>query len=156
LGGGRILTLATAVVGVWLFIGQQKMLAIAWGMSQALSGLLMGTLKSAFARTRPEFADPLIGSGWSFPSGHAMGTFVFCAVGCYLLLRGRRSWPLAVAVVTAASGWCVIMAFSRLYLGVHYVSDVIAGMLAGMAWSAVSISAMEILRTRYGRSSRRA
>lgn len=66
----------------------------------------------------------------------------------HLLLRGRRSWLTASVVVTVAIAWCLVMAFSRLYLGVHYVSDVIAGPTAGAAWVAICVSAMEVVRRR--------
>jgi len=116
--------------------------------------LLNRVLKETFERTRPEFAEPMLAaSSWSFPSGHAMGTFVFCGVGCYLLRRGDRSWTMVTVIVAASASWCVLMAFSRLYLGVHYASDVIAGLLAGVAWVAVCVSALEVLRRRIGGAS---
>ena len=106
-------------------------------------------LKETFERTRPEFADPVLAaSSWSFPSGHAMGTFILCGMVCYLLVRENRSWTMAAVIVTASASWCVVMAFSRLYLGVHYASDVHAGLLAGVAWVAVCVSALEVLRRR--------
>jgi undecaprenyl-diphosphatase len=95
--------------------------------------------------------DPVLAaSSWSFPCGHAMGTFIFCGVGCCLLRRDTRSRPAAAAVVTASASWCVVMAFSRLYLGVHYASDVIAGLLARVVWVVVRVSALEVLRRRTG------
>ena len=99
-------------------------------------------------RTRPEIPRIAASSSWSFPSGHAMGTFIFCGLACYLVLRERRSW-VAVAIVprSSALSWCVVMAFSRLYLGVHFVSDmVLAGLVAGTAWVAVCVSALEVIR----------
>jgi undecaprenyl-diphosphatase len=141
-------TVTVAVAGV-LLLRQQMLLAFGWVTAQAGGGLLNRVLKEIFERTRPEFADPMLAaSSWSFPSGHAMGTFILCGVGCYLLLRGNRSWMTAAVAVTAAVSWCVVMAFSRLYLGVHYASDVVAGLLAGVAWVAVCVSALEILRRR--------
>jgi undecaprenyl-diphosphatase len=120
-----------------------------WVAAHAGGGLLNLTLKRAFERTRPEFADPLLAaSSWSFPSGHAMGTFILCGLGCYLVLREMRSWTAAAAVVMLATSWCLIMAFSRLYLGVHFASDVVAGLVAGAAWVAVCVSAFEVVRRR--------
>lgn len=148
-GNGDALAVATVLVGVPLLLRRQLLLALGWAAAQAGGGLLNRALKETFERTRPEFADPVLAaSSWSFPSGHAMGTLIFCGVGCYLLLRGNRSWTNAAIVVTAAAAWSVVMAFSRLYLGVHYVSDVIAGLLAGVAWVAVCISGLEMLHRR--------
>ena len=147
----QTLALATAAVAVALLFRWQILLALGWMAAQAGGGLLNRVLKDTFERTRPKFADPVLAaSSWSFPSGHAMGTFIFCGVGCYLLLRDTRSWTTAPVLVTASASWCVVMAFSRLYLGVHYASDVLAGLLAGVAWVAVCVSALEVLRGRTG------
>ena len=143
------LAIATVAVAVVLLLRQQMLLAFGWVTAQAGGGLLNRVLKEIFERTRPEFADPMLAaSSWSFPSGHAMGTFILCGVGCYLLLRGNRSWMTAAVAVTVAASWCVVMAFSRLYLGVHYASDVVAGLVVGVAWVAVCVSALEVLRRR--------
>jgi undecaprenyl-diphosphatase len=149
LGAGRVLTLLTAI-GVVIMIRQgDRPVALVWGLSQAGGGLLNYLLKETFERARPAFADAAFGvTGWSFPSGHAMGTFVFCGVAGYLLARATRSWSVAAATVAVAAAWSMAMAFSRLYLGVHYASDVVAGLVAGAAWVAVCVSAMEVIRRR--------
>jgi undecaprenyl-diphosphatase len=151
LGTRQTLAIVTLIIAVPLFLRRQIVFALAWVAAQAGGGLLNRALKETFERTRPEFADPVLAaSSWSFPSGHAMGTFILCGVGCYLLLRDNRSWTRAAVVVTASVSWCVVMAFSRLYLGVHYASDVIAGLLAGVAWVVVCVSGLEVLRRRTG------
>lgn len=143
------IAVVTVLVAVRLLLRQQTMLALGWVAAQAGGGVLNRLLKETFERSRPEFADPVLAaSSWSFPSGHAMGTFIFCGVGCYLLLRRNRSFTVAAAVVTASASWCAVMAFSRLYLGVHYASDVIAGLLAGVAWVAVCTSGLEVIHRR--------
>ena len=148
-GSGPVLATAAVVVAIVLLVNHQRVVAFGWLAAQGGGGLLNRALKETFERTRPEFADPLLtASSWSFPSGHAMGTFIFCGLGCYVLLRDRRSWSASAAAVSVALSWCVVMAFSRLYLGVHFVSDVIAGLLAGAAWIAVCASAFEIIRRR--------
>jgi len=145
-GSREVLAMATVAVGIGLLVDHRTLLAIGWVAAQGGGGLLNRTLKETIERTRPEFADAvLLSSSWSCPSGHAMGTFIFCGVGCYLLLRERRSWTASAVAVSLALSWCVVMAFSRLYLGVHFASDVIAGLLAGAAWVAVCASAFEVL-----------
>jgi undecaprenyl-diphosphatase len=154
-GTREALATATVAAAVVLLLRRQPLLAFGSTAAQAGGGLLNRALKEAFERTRPEFADPMLAaSSWSFPSGHAMGTFILFGMGCYLLLRGIRSPTMAAVVMTASAAWCVVMAFSRLYLGVHYASDVIAGLLAGVAWLAVCISALEVLRRRTAGASR--
>ena len=149
LGSRPVLAVATLVVATALILRHRTIFAIAWLAAQAGGGLLNLALKETFERTRPEFADPMLASSsWSFPSGHAMGTFIFCGLACYLVLRERRSWIAVAIAVTGALSWCVVMAFSRLYLGVHFISDVLAGLVAGTAWVAVCVSALEVIRQR--------
>jgi undecaprenyl-diphosphatase len=152
LGTGQVIAAATAVLALVLVIKDNVLVAVGWIAAQGGGGVLNLALKEAYERTRPESADPLLAaSSWSFPSGHAMGTFILCGLGCYLLLRDLRSWMAAGVVVTISLSWCVVMAFSRLYLGVHYASDVAAGTVAGMAWVAVCASAFEMIRRRGAR-----
>lgn len=149
LGSQTVITVATLLVAAALFVRDRTLAGLAWIAAQAGGGILNVALKETFDRTRPEFADPMLAaSSWSFPSGHAMGTFIFCGLGCYLLLRERRSWITAGVMVALALVWCVVMAFSRLYLGAHFVSDVFAGLVTGGAWVAVCISALEVIRRR--------
>ena len=151
-GSTGVLATATAGVAIVLLANRRNVLAVGWLAAQGGGALLNRTLKETFERTRPEFADPLLASSsWSFPSGHAMGTFIFCGLGCYLLLRERPSWTASGVALGLAISWCVVMAFSRLYLGVHFASDVIAGFLGGAAWIAVCASAFEIIRRRGAR-----
>jgi membrane-associated phospholipid phosphatase len=143
------LAIATVAATAALLLRQQMLLALGFVTAQAGGGLLNRVLKETFERTRPEFADPMLAaSSWSFPSGHAMGTFILCGMVCYLLVRENRSRTTAAVILTGSALWCVVMAFSRLYLGVHYASDVLAGLLCGVAWVAVCVSALEVLRRR--------
>jgi len=149
LGSTGVLTTVTLVVAAVLLARGAVVLAVGWTGAQAGGALLNVMLKTTFMRARPEFADPLLAeSSWSFPSGHAMGTFIACGVASYLVLRDRRSWRWVVPVLAIALSWSVVMAFSRLYLGVHFASDVIAGLVAGAAWVGVCVSAMEIVHRR--------
>jgi undecaprenyl-diphosphatase len=147
LGKREAIAAAALVVAVHLAATRRFAIAVAWVAAQAGGGVLNLALKETFARTRPSFADPLLAaSSWSFPSGHAMGTFILLGLGCYVLLRDVRSWTVAALLVTLSLSWCVVMAFSRLYLGVHFASDVAAGVVAGVAWVAVCASAFEAVR----------
>jgi len=147
LGEQGPITVATLIVAAGLLFERNAVLAAGWVAAQAGGGLLNLALKETFARTRPETADPLLAaSSWSFPSGHAMGTFILFGLGCYLLLRNVRSWVAAGVAITVSLSWCVVMGFSRLYLGVHFASDVLAGVIAGAAWVAACASAFEMIR----------
>ena len=149
LGQGLVLAAATAAVAVHLTIRHDWLVAGGWIAAQAGGGVLNVVLKATFERVRPASADALLAaSSWSFPSGHAMGTFILVGLGCYVLLTGVRSATTAAVGVMAALSWCLVMAFSRLYLGVHFASDVVAGVVAGAAWVAACASAFEVIRQR--------
>jgi undecaprenyl-diphosphatase len=149
LGTRDVLAVASVAVAVVLLVRREQLLSGGWLAAQAGGGVLNQVLKETFERARPEFAGAALeASSWSFPSGHAMGTVIFCGTGCYLLLRFHRSWFAAAAAIAASAAWCLVMAFSRLYLGVHYASDVLAGVMGGVAWVAVCVSGLEVLRRR--------
>lgn len=150
LGSAPALAVAAGIVAIRLFQQRRPVLASVWIAGQAGGGLMNLALKTVFSRTRPEFADA-VASGWSFPSGHAMGTFIFCGLGAYVLLRRTRSWTATVLVVWAALLWCVVMSFSRLYLGVHFATDVVAGLIAGAGWVVVCVSGVELALRREAR-----
>jgi membrane-associated phospholipid phosphatase len=87
--------------------------------------------KSAFARVRPDFWVSLLPeTTFSFPSGHAMQSMAVVAGLVALTWRGRWRWPVALI------GLCVVflVGLSRIYLGVHYPSDILAGWTAALAW----------------------
>jgi membrane-associated phospholipid phosphatase len=153
LGSTPLLVAAGAVITGGLLLRRYYVLVIGWIIGQAGGSILNVMLKNAFERTRPEFADTfLITPSWSFPSGHAMNTFVFCGLGVYVLLRFTRSWTTIAAVVTGACAWCLVMGFTRLYLGVHFLSDVVAGLIAATAWVAVCVSGIEVALRRSNRT----
>lgn len=143
-GSGEVLAVASVLIAAFLLIRARYVLATGWIISQAGGGILIVTLKNAFARTRPPFPDAQLLASWSFPSGHALATFVFCGMGAYLLLRLSRSAIASAFVVAGALAWCVVMGFSRLYLGVHFASDVMAGLIAATAWVAICVSGVQL------------
>jgi membrane-associated phospholipid phosphatase len=113
-------------------------------------GMLLNVLlKYVFHRARPSFDDPLLTlATYSFPSGHtANAALLYGLAGCWLWQRHRGAWARAAVVAL----WCVMVAlvgFSRMYLGVHYLSDVLAAATEGAAWLAVCITAISTLRRR--------
>jgi membrane protein DedA with SNARE-associated domain/membrane-associated phospholipid phosphatase len=135
-----------AVIGVLLVRRQYPLLL---GLVAALAGgsLLDVALKLLFHRARPTWDVPLLTAhGFSFPSGHAMGSLVAYGMLAYLLVRAARSRWQRVAPIACAVGLALLIGLSRMYLGVHYFSDVIGGYAAGVVWLATCISGLEVLR----------
>jgi undecaprenyl-diphosphatase len=122
----------------WLLL---TVLAVPGGM------LLNVVLKHVFQRARPSFDDPLLTlETYSFPSGHTAAATVFYGLlACWLFTR-VRGWPMRALVVLGAAAMIGLVALSRMYLGVHYLSDVLAAALESCAWLAVCITAVSTLR----------
>lgn len=110
-------------------------------------GLLDWELKRYFARARPDIAAMLRQAhGYSFPSGHAMGsTVVFAALG-YVAFRILERWRWKAAALALAFTLIIAVALSRVYLGVHWISDVGAGIVCGLLWVTVTTVAYETYR----------
>ena len=110
-------------------------------------GLLNFELKRYFARARPDVAEMLRrANGYSFPSGHAMGSAVAFGALAYLAFRAIKSWPARAAVMAFLYTLIAAVALSRVYLGVHWVSDVLAGVTAGTVWVTTTTMAYETVR----------
>jgi len=109
--------------------------------------LLNLELKRYFARARPAVAEMLRrANGYSFPSGHAMGSAVAFGALSYLAFRVIKSWPARAAVIAFFYTLIASVALSRVYLGVHWISDVAAGVTAGTVWVTTTTVAYETLR----------
>ena len=106
------------------------MRAILIAVTAAGGSLLMAALKIGFHRHRPEpFFDTRLPSSYSFPSGHAMLSFCLCLSAAALFSANRKSPSVRIAISTFWIGLSLAIGYSRIYLGVHYPSDVIAGYL---------------------------
>jgi len=107
-----------------------RLLAVAGG-GQIMSSLL----KAGFARARPpEILHEAHVRGWSFPSGHSMMAAIVYLALAAMLSRSQERWTLK-AYLLAAAGFAILsVGFSRVYLGVHWPTDVLGGWVAGLAW----------------------
>jgi len=147
IGGPPGLAVIGAIVGIILAIRRRWRwliyLAITCGGGIALNEWL----KHYFARARPALAEALRQAhGYSFPSGHAMGsTMVFGALA-YLATRVLTRWRWKSAAIALACALVCSVALSRVYLGVHWISDIAAGITAGTTWVVVTTVAYEVLR----------
>ena len=113
-------------------------------------GMLLNVgMKYAFHRERPHFDDPLVTlSTFSFPSGHTLAATVFYGtLAAYLLVR-LPATGARCAVLGAAALLITLVAFSRMYLGAHFLSDVLAAVAEGIAWLSLCLMATATLQRR--------
>lgn len=136
LGGTFVLTLWVAVTSLFLaFSGRVR--ACAFVIAAAGTGMLMSTgLKLIFNRGRPDvIAHDLYVATASFPSGHAMlSAVVYLTLGALISELVRPVWQ-KLYIVGVAAFLTGLVGFSRIYLGVHWPTDVLAGWAAGAAWA---------------------
>lgn len=148
LGNLPVLAVVGLGVAVALILRRQWFLLTGWLVTLAGGGLLNWILKVIFQRSRPELANPFVHEqGWSFPSGHAMLSLVTYGMLAYLLVIGLNRYLEKVVIVVVVL-MVLLIGFSRLYLGAHYFSDVVAGYAAGTVWLAACISGVEVARRR--------
>jgi membrane-associated phospholipid phosphatase len=142
-GAGAIIV----VVSIVLAITHRYRWLIYLAVTAGGGGLLNLELKNHFARTRPDVAEMLRQAhGFSFPSGHAMGSTVAFGALTYLAMRSLHSWKWQSAALAFSITFVAAVAASRVYLGVHWISDVGAGITAGTVWVAFTTVAYETLR----------
>ena len=145
---------ALAIVGVLVAVAllvQRKWLTLAAWLVGVLGGEVLNlVLKDLFARPRPSFEHPLVvDTSYSFPSGQAMESVVVYGILAYFVVLTSRAWGKRAVSVGGAAIVVLLIAFSRVYLGAHYVSDVVGGFAAGGAWLSAVITAWEAMRRRY-------
>ena len=137
------------LVAVVLVLRRRRWLALGWVLAVAGNGVLNTTLKQIFERVRPVHDDGLVAAhGFSFPSGHSSGSVVVYGMLAYVLCRfvsPRGHLPLVLAAVALA----FTVGVSRVFLRVHFASDVLAGFASGMAWLVVCIASIELTRWMY-------
>ncbi len=154
LGSGAVLgTTVTLIVGFLLF--SRRFAAALFLAAASIGGATLNTmLKSFFGRTRPEEPLRLIEiDSLSFPSGHAMSSAtIYLTIAVLLARMAGKPWE-RIYIFAAALLLSFVIGFSRVYLGVHYPTDVVAGWAAGVAWAQVCwFSAHVIGRRRLARA----
>ncbi len=148
LGSPVTMSVLAVGVGILLAVRRQWILLGGWLAAFAGGGLLDEVLKLVIQRPRPPLASAFLHNySWSFPSGHAMGSLIGYGMLAYVvgvLWIHRRS--AQISVVLGAALLIVAIGLSRLYLGVHYFSDVVGGYAAGLLWLSACISGLEVAR----------
>jgi undecaprenyl-diphosphatase len=136
LGGVPVLTLLTLVAAGYL-VAARRMATAAFVVAAVTGGALVSTLlKMVFARARPDIVGHLVEvHSASFPSGHALNSAVTYLTLGALLARTGGGGSVRIYVMAIAVCLTLAIGFSRVYLGVHWPSDVIAGWCVGAAWA---------------------
>jgi len=138
-GSPTVVTILTVAVVLGFVAIRHKLEAAFFAICISGSGLLNLLLKEMYQRARPDLHPIAVELSYSFPSGHSMGAITFYATLTFLVWRhipsrAGRGWLLAIA-----SAMIVLMGCSRVYLGVHYPSDVIGAYLIGGAWVSLTV-----------------
>jgi membrane-associated phospholipid phosphatase len=135
LGGTQVLLTVAAVSVVALLLSRRVADAALMGAALGGGQALNWALKAAFERPRPRFSEPLAtAAGFSFPSGHAMVSLTVYGALAFVIAASVGSRRARALILGGALALVLAIGFSRVYLGVHYVSDVLAAYSAGLAW----------------------
>ncbi len=147
LGTWIVVLSIVGIAGLFLWLTQHRYSALLLLVATAGGIGLNSILKIGFARPRPQvFEWGTHVSTSSFPSGHAMSSAVVFITVAYLAARLQKTHKARVATLAVAAFVVASICFSRMYLGVHYPSDVIAGVIIGLAWAAFCMATLEAIQ----------
>ena len=140
---GSTLTASCIAVGLSLYLlWRRRFYWLAAALSSVFGGMLLNKLlKFAFHRARPHFNDPILKlDSYSFPSGHTMiATVLYGVLAAYLFSKTTDS-RRRVLILLAAGLLIALVGFSRMYLGAHYLSDVLGAIAEGLAWLSLCLT----------------
>ena len=146
-GSVSFLTAASAVLALIFAIRKSFYRLLIVTLAVGGGSLLNILLKHFFHRHRPVLENPLVTlASFGFPSGHTMGATIFYGVLAVLLAQSVRSWRLRALVSCIAALAIVLIGLSRIYLGAHYLTDVLGAIAVGLAWLAFCWTGVETLR----------
>lgn len=138
LGGSRGTVIGVLLVSIPLLIRRRWWSVFGLVFATGGGGVVALGLKAFFARARPTESLIDVG-GYAFPSGHAFTAMVFFGYLIYLGHRHFRSAIIQVLITLFSFSMIVLIGLSRVYLNVHWLTDVMGGFVAGIAWVVLSI-----------------
>ncbi|HEY4217887.1 MAG TPA: phosphatase PAP2 family protein [Gemmatimonadaceae bacterium] len=144
LGTGVVVGMIVLVAGMFLWLNHHKHSAILL-VAATLGGIVLDNLlKIGFNRPRPQiFHWGTYAMSSSFPSGHAMSSVIVYGTVAYLAARLQRNLASRILTMLLAVVMISAICFSRMYLGVHYPSDIAAGLVIGLAWAGFCMAVLE-------------
>ena len=147
LGTWIVVFSVVSITGLFLWLTRHKYSALLLLVATAGGIGLNSILKIGFARPRPQvFEWGEHTSSFSFPSGHAMSSTVVYITVAYLAARLQKTHIARFATLSIAGVIVASICFSRMYLGVHYPSDVAAGVIIGLSWAAFCMATLEAIQ----------
>ena len=139
-----LVLLGIIIVGIFYYL-KHRHAAIIFTITTLGASILITSLKYAFHRARPEpFFNTILPSSDSFPSGHSLGSFCFYLSLAAILNNRVEKFRLKILIWIIAAAIVLLIGISRIYLGVHYPSDVLAGFVVGFIW-VITIAATDKL-----------
>jgi undecaprenyl-diphosphatase len=144
LGTGTVVGMIVLITGMFLWLNHHRHSALLLGVATLGGIVLDNLLKIGFNRPRPQiFEWGTHATSSSFPSGHAMSSVIVYGTVAYLAARLQRNVRARVLTFVLAAIIIVMISASRVYLGVHYPSDILAGILIGTAWAGFCMAVLE-------------
>jgi undecaprenyl-diphosphatase len=148
-----VIGLAIVFVSVLLVMARRKSihllilcaaLVLAWIGMMAVGEMLNMELKEYIKRTRPPYHEANA-TGYSFPSGHSMAALIAYGMLAYILIRLIPHRKTRGVMVTSLAALVLLIGFSRVFLGAHWLSDVVGGFAAGICWLGLCLTTIEII-----------
>ena len=139
---GSAITLITLSLAS-IFLVKDKKYSKLIMLNLALSFILNKILKLIIARPRPPRLRLVIENGYSFPSGHSMVSFAFYGFLIYLINKNLKNKKIKYSLIILLSLLILLIGISRIYLGVHYVTDVLGGYIIGLIYLIVFIKILK-------------
>jgi undecaprenyl-diphosphatase len=144
LGTGTVVGMIVLIAGMFLWLNQHRHSAILLIVATVGGLVLDSLLKIGFNRPRPQiFEWGTHAASSSFPSGHAMSSVIVYGTVAYLAARLQRNVHARILTFIIAAIIVVMISVSRVYLGVHFPSDILAGLLIGIAWAGFCMAVLE-------------
>jgi membrane-associated phospholipid phosphatase len=138
-GSAQWITTCVIIVSLLLWLKKERLYALFFALTVSLGTEFNYLLKQIFERKRPDIQPLIHEKGFSFPSGHSMASFVLYGALAYLLFELLDSRPAKLFGTVVACLFILLIGTSRIYLGVHYPSDVIGGYAAAAIWLIFSL-----------------
>jgi membrane-associated phospholipid phosphatase len=150
LGGAVEMPILATIAALALALAWRQWSPVVLIAITGLGSLLLTMIgKAAVGRTRPPLVDAVapFESSFSFPSGHSLNSLALAGIVAYLLVRRQRTAWARALTITLASAFAVTMGLSRVYLGHHWLTDVLVAWALALAWLGVVITAHRLFIT---------